>query len=357
LSVFTRWTEDLAQTFSDFLIQCTKSRVNFLRAVTISEWALQMADFFISYTSSDKVWAEWVGYILEEEGLTVIIQAWDFRPGSNFVLEMQKAATNADRTVMLLSPDYMKSQFASPEWAAAFAEDPQGLKRKLVPIVVRQCEVPGLLRSIVHISLVNEDEETARTLLINGVNEKRTKPTQRPSFPGVPARRPPKVFPGTKPTGSSASTAYIPKLKRASSDVEKRRFIRGAFDSIQTHFRAALDELSRHSDIVECDFQSNTATEFTAEIFLNGKSTCRCRVWQGGMLSSDGISYAEGQTHYGTNSCNEILSTVDDGGELRLTSLMGMGFSQFEKEFDLKRMNEDQAANYLWRRFVAPLER
>ena len=61
-------------------------------------------------------WAEWIGYVLEEEGFSVIIQAWDFRPGSNFVLEMQKAATEADRTIMVLSPDYLKSQFASPEW-------------------------------------------------------------------------------------------------------------------------------------------------------------------------------------------------------------------------------------------------
>ena len=85
-----------------------------------------MADFFVSYTSADKAWAEWIGYVLEEEGFTAVIQAWDFRPGSNFVLEMQRAATEADRTIMVLSPDYLKSQFASPEWAAAFAQDPRG---------------------------------------------------------------------------------------------------------------------------------------------------------------------------------------------------------------------------------------
>jgi hypothetical protein len=57
-----------------------------------------MPDFFISYTSADKTWAEWIGYALEEKGFTVIIQAWDFRPGSNFVLEMQRAATEAERS-------------------------------------------------------------------------------------------------------------------------------------------------------------------------------------------------------------------------------------------------------------------
>jgi hypothetical protein len=317
-----------------------------------------MADFFISYTSADRAWAEWVGYVLEEEGYTAIIQAWDFRPGSNFVLEMHRAATEADRTIMLLSPDYMKSQFASPEWAAAFAEDPQGLKRKLVPVVLRQCEMPGLLRSIVHISLVDSDEVTAQALLAKGLNEKRAKPAQRPTFPGTMAPRLPKSFPGSKSSDlSRQSLAYIPRLKRAPSDVEKRRFIRGAFDVIKSHFQTALDTLAQHSDAVECDFQPNTATEFTAEVFLNGESTCFCRIWQGGMFSSDGISYAEGHGHYGNNSCNESLTIAVDRGDLYLSSLMGIGFGQLEKAFNLKQMSEEQAADYLWHRFVAPLER
>jgi hypothetical protein len=65
-----------------------------------------MTDFFVSYTLADKVWAEWIAYVLEEAGWSVIIQAWDFRPGSNFVMEMQRAASEASRTVMVLSPDY-----------------------------------------------------------------------------------------------------------------------------------------------------------------------------------------------------------------------------------------------------------
>jgi hypothetical protein len=30
-----------------------------------------MYDFFVSYTSADKVWAEWIGWILEEGGQRV----------------------------------------------------------------------------------------------------------------------------------------------------------------------------------------------------------------------------------------------------------------------------------------------
>jgi hypothetical protein len=298
-----------------------------------------MADFFVSYTSADKAWAEWIGFVLEEEGFTVVIQAWDFRPGSNFVLEMQRAATEADRTIMVLSPDYLKSQFASPEWAAAFAHDPQGLKRKLVPVVVRQCQPPGLLSSIVHISLVGEDESAAQGLLLNGLNAKRAKPAQRPSFPGAGAGRPHKAFPGPASPNGAGLAPYVPNLKRSPTDADRRRFSRQAFEVIKAHFQTALDQLAQHGEAVECDFQSNTATEFMAEVFLSGKSACRCRIWLGGMHSSDGISYAEGQWHHGSNACNEILSVSDTQGELHMTSLMGIGFGQLERQFDLKRMS------------------
>jgi TIR domain len=316
-----------------------------------------MTDFFISYTSADKIWAEWIAYVLEEEGFTVVIQAWDFRPGSNFALEMQRAATGAARTVMVLSPDYLKSQFASPEWAAAFAQDPEGLQRKLIPIMVRRCQPPGLLSSIVHITLVGEDENAARLRLLNGINARRTKPAQRPSFPGSGVARPNTLFPGTTPSPAAGGPPYVPNVRRSPTDADRRKFCRQAFEIIRSQFQSALDQLAQHTDAVECDFQPSTATEFTAEVFLNGKSACRCRVWLGGMHSSDGISYAEGPLHYGTNSCNESLSVSEGQGELHLSSLMGMGFGQIERQFDLKHMSPEQAAEYLWRRFVIPLER
>ena len=42
-----------------------------------------MKDFFISYNSADRQWAEWIAWQLEEAGYTTVLQAWDFRPGPN----------------------------------------------------------------------------------------------------------------------------------------------------------------------------------------------------------------------------------------------------------------------------------
>jgi hypothetical protein len=61
----------------------------------------QAADFFVSYTSTDRTWAEWVAWQLEQVGCQVIIQAWDIEPGDNLVARMREALEHADRTLAL----------------------------------------------------------------------------------------------------------------------------------------------------------------------------------------------------------------------------------------------------------------
>jgi hypothetical protein len=143
-----------------------------------------MKDFFISYNKEDKNWAEWIAWILEEAGYAVVIQAWDFRPGGNFVLEMQKAATGTQKTIAVLSEDYLRAEYTDPEWAAAFARDPQGAERTLIPMRVRECTAKGLLSPISYVDLVSLSEQDARIAILGAFSE-RGKPSQAPAFPGV----------------------------------------------------------------------------------------------------------------------------------------------------------------------------
>ena len=73
--------------------------------------AIDLKDFFVSYKRADKVWAEWIAWTLEEAGYSVLIQAWDFRPGGNFVLDMQRAAAGTSKTIAVLSDAYLKSAY------------------------------------------------------------------------------------------------------------------------------------------------------------------------------------------------------------------------------------------------------
>jgi tetratricopeptide (TPR) repeat protein len=148
-----------------------------------------MRDFFISYNKADRQWAEWIGWQLEEGDYSVILQDWDFRPGCNFVLEMQKASEEAKRTIAVLSPDYLEAMYTQPEWAAAFGDDPTGGQNKLLPVRVRKCDLKGILKSIVYIDLVALSESEAHEALIIGLNPERAKPKKAPAFPGKEAAR------------------------------------------------------------------------------------------------------------------------------------------------------------------------
>lgn len=157
-------------------------------------------DFFISYNKADEEWAEWIAYQLEANGYSTIIQAWDFRPGNNFIIEMDRASKQTEHTICILSPSYFISNFTPSEWAAAFVQDPTGEKRKIIPIRIRPFEQEGLLASIEYIDLVDKDKITAKKMLLEGVQDIRAKPKSPPKFPTKQSKANKMRFPGTLPS-------------------------------------------------------------------------------------------------------------------------------------------------------------
>ena len=140
-------------------------------------------DLFVSYTAANHAWAEWIAWQVEEENYTTLIQAWDFRAGSDFVVHIRDATSRCHRTIAVLSANYLRSEFALAEWGAAFAADPSGRQGKLVPVRVGNLTVGGLDRSRVWIDLVGLDEDEARRVLLAGLAEVRAKPSSAPRFP------------------------------------------------------------------------------------------------------------------------------------------------------------------------------
>jgi hypothetical protein len=181
-------------------------------------------DFFVSYTQADRAWAEWIAWVLEEDGHTVLVQAWDFVSGSNWIQGMQAGVTGAARTLAVLSPAYLKSAYGTAEWQAAWASDPGGEQRKLLLARVMQCGRPGLLSAVVSVDLFGRTEAQARARLramVSSAIAGRAKPGTAPSFPGGRAMPKEPRFPGALPkvwkvparnpnfTGRSADLAAV----------------------------------------------------------------------------------------------------------------------------------------------------
>ncbi len=164
----------------------------------------ELKDFFISRTGTDRAWAEWIAWQVKSEGYSVDLQDWHFRPGENFILKMQDAASRTRHTLAVISPSYLAATYTAPEWAAALAEDPQGTKRRLIPVKIEAVELTGLLRAIAYIDLVGVDQDEARRRLLDGIKVGPVEPLVEPQFPGQVHPHPPTVasaprFPGTLP--------------------------------------------------------------------------------------------------------------------------------------------------------------
>jgi tetratricopeptide (TPR) repeat protein len=144
-----------------------------------------MANFFVSYTQADERWASWIAWHLQDQGYDVILQAWHFLPGADFVVKMQEALARSERVIVVVSPDYLNSPFGHAEWGHAFAKDPEGKKGMLVPVLVRETELPPFLATRIHIRLAGvADSDAARGLLLDGVRTGPRIPSDRPVFPG-----------------------------------------------------------------------------------------------------------------------------------------------------------------------------
>jgi hypothetical protein len=119
--------------------------------------------------------------VLEAAGFSTKYQARDFGAGSNFVAEMHKTAGESERTIAVLSPEYLSSHFGQLEWTAALVQ-----KKQLLTVRVREVEVPGLLKAIVYTDLVGLTGEAARNELLAAVRKERPEPLTEPPFPGEP---------------------------------------------------------------------------------------------------------------------------------------------------------------------------
>jgi hypothetical protein len=141
-------------------------------------------DFFVSYAQADHAWAEWIAWQLEKGGQRVVLQAWDFGPGSDWVHQMHNATATAKRTIAVLSGSYLRSVHGEAEWRAAYAKDPTGELGVLVPVRVEPVELPGLLATRNYLDLVGLSETAARAALLGLLDHPGTRPTSPPIWPG-----------------------------------------------------------------------------------------------------------------------------------------------------------------------------
>lgn len=98
---------------------------------------------FISYSHKQGDWvANDLVKILEAAGLEVLIDSRHFGAGKAVVGQMDKLQDQADISLLVFSPDYLKSTACQHEMKRAIAKDPNFTKGITIPIKRKNCQLP-----------------------------------------------------------------------------------------------------------------------------------------------------------------------------------------------------------------------
>ena len=123
-------------------------------------------DIFISYSHKN---SDWVTGILvpklENHGFKVFIDVRDFRGGSFSVIEMERAVNSSKRVILVLTNEYLKSQWTMFENVMGQTLDPAASNRKIIPILRNKCKIPLRLQ-ILHYRDLSHDDPKQWDLLI-----------------------------------------------------------------------------------------------------------------------------------------------------------------------------------------------
>jgi hypothetical protein len=125
-------------------------------------------DVFLSFSHHDEEWvAEVLLTRLEGAGLRACIDFRDFKVGAPSVREMERAVVESRKTILVLTPAYFESAWATLENVMLQTLDPANDKLRLIPLLKEPCEFPLRLRALTQVSFVpgaNEERGWARLL-------------------------------------------------------------------------------------------------------------------------------------------------------------------------------------------------
>src|SRR3982751_5523640 len=111
-----------------------------------------MPSVFLSHSSKDKEFVRELYRRLQRDGVDCFFDAESIGWGDNWVRALERALEECTDIVFVLSPEFCNSEWVEVERTSSIADDPSGLKRKIRPLMLRDCRhlptFPRFLRQV-----------------------------------------------------------------------------------------------------------------------------------------------------------------------------------------------------------------
>src|SRR4051812_40966112 len=91
---------------------------------------------YISYTSQDHAWAEWIAVTLRDNGFIPLFDGWSLGAGESAARWMDESLARCDRILGVFTDSYRNALYSSSERWVGCWDDPQGRRGFLIPVAV-----------------------------------------------------------------------------------------------------------------------------------------------------------------------------------------------------------------------------
>ena len=111
-------------------------------------------DVFMSYSHKDSEIARQIASALSGKGLRVFYDESEIRIGDLIAKRKGEALEHSKYFLLLLSPDYVSSQWTNFELGVALTRELVGRKRRILPVIVREVDPRALPARLSNISAI-----------------------------------------------------------------------------------------------------------------------------------------------------------------------------------------------------------
>jgi len=102
-------------------------------------------DVFLSHNRAQKDWTRKLARSLDEKGIKIWFDEWSLPTGIVASKGMELGILQSRHVVLVLSPEFLESEWTDFETQIGIVLDPANRERKLLPILYSKCDVPARL--------------------------------------------------------------------------------------------------------------------------------------------------------------------------------------------------------------------
>lgn len=141
-------------------------------------------DAFVSYSKTDTQWVnEWLLPFLEQAGIDVCLDERDFSLGVPHIVNREQAIHRSRHVLLVLTPEWINDSTNVFESLLIGTIDPTGREKRVIPIMLRSCQLPSRLAILTYADFTNpmDKDEQGKRLVQALLEGRKIDPTRKQS--------------------------------------------------------------------------------------------------------------------------------------------------------------------------------